>query len=299
MRLFHAAFAAAALFAATATFARTSDGIPEVDQVVAAEWAFAAETAQVGINRGFTHWSTSDAVVLMAGQARTARDAFPDGPRSADEPGLSWWPNWAGIAMSGDLGFTTGGVSTNGARTGHYFTIWKKQADGQWRWIYDGGSGASSDDVPDAATEPLVLTTASLGSASPEAAMAEVKAAEATLAAAARLDQATAHLAVLADDGRLYVTPRPPALGHAAFAEALAAWPATFDFGPAEGGGSSDAGDLVWTYGPAAWEGEGQARHGHYVRLWQKRPAGWALVFAQLIPAPVRPATPAPPPAGG
>lgn len=294
MPTFYAALAAAALFASPPVQTPDAGAAP----VIAAERAFAAETAEVGINRGFNRWSTPDAIVIGAGQVANVRVAHPDGPKPADEPALAWWPNWAGIARSGDLGFTTGGVSVDGARAGHYFTVWTKQADGQWLWVYDGGSGASSAEVPDATTEPLVLTAASVGSLSPDAAMAEVRAAEATLAAAARTDQAAAHLAVLADDGRLYVAPRPPALGHAAFAEALAAWPEAFDFGPAEGGGASDAGDLVWTYGRAAWEREGQARHGHYVRLWQKRPTGWALVFAQLIPAPVPPATPAPPPAG-
>ena len=78
-------------------------------------------------------------------------------------------------------------------------------------------------------------------------------------------------------------------------AEALPAWPATFEFGPAEGGGASEAGDLVWTYGAAAWVADDQPRRGHYVRLWQKQAAGWALVLANLIPGPAGP----PPPAGG
>ncbi|CAN5406974.1 hypothetical protein BH09PSE1_BH09PSE1_11250 [soil metagenome] len=303
--LLHVAFAAAV--ASSPAFAQAPDAAP----VVAAERAFAAETGEVGINRGFTRWSTPDAVVIGGGQAANVREAYPDRSKPADEPALAWWPNWAGIAKSGDLGFTTGGVSVNGARAGHYFTVWKKQPDGHWLWVYDGGSGASAADVPDAATEPLVLATAAIGSSSPEAAMAEVRAAEAALATAAGTGQAAAHLAVLADDGRLYVAPRPPAIGHTAFAEALAGWPATFDFGPTAGGGASDAGDLVWTYGPAAWERAGQPRHGQYVRLWQRRSSGWALVFAQLIPAPAPPAppaspappeppaTPAPPPAGG
>ena len=40
--------------------------------------------------------------------------------------------------------------------------------------------------------------------------------------------------------------PRPPAIGRDAFADALDAWPATFRFGPTEGGGQSRYGDLVW-----------------------------------------------------
>ncbi|MNE75183.1 hypothetical protein D3C80_1713160 [compost metagenome] len=122
-----------------------------------------------------------------------------------------------------------------------------------------------------------------------------MRAAETRLAEAARTDQKATHLAVLAEDGRLYVAPQPPAIGHAAMAAALDGWPARFDFGPTEGGGASRAGDLAWTYGSARWARDGAERRGHYVRLWRKGADGWALMFAQLIPAPVA----APPPVGG
>lgn len=118
-------------------------------------------------------------------------------------------------------------------------------------------------------------------------AMDAVREQEAALAAAAATDQKAAHLAMMADNGRLYVAPRPPAIGRDAFADALDGWPATFRFGPAEGGGASAYGDLVWTYGPAAWTtSEGHDRAGHYVRVWQRQEAGWKIVLAQLIPAP-------------
>lgn len=272
---------AAALLIASPALAQT----PDVAPVVAAERAFAADAPSMGIAGSFNKWSTPDAILIAGGQARRIGDVYPDGPRPADEPLLEWWPNFAGIARSGDLGFTTGGVAVNGQRTGHYFTIWQKQADGSWKWVYDGGSGASAAEVPGPDSEPVILPVAAQGSASPERAMIEVEAMEAELAAFAH-EQKAVHLRMLADNGRLYVAPLPPAIGREAFAGALAGWPAGFAFGPAEGGGSSQAGDLVWTYGGAAWTRDGQARSGHYVRLWQKQADGWRIVLAQLIPAP-------------
>lgn len=277
---------------------------PDPAPVVAAERGFAAETAQVGINRGFTRWSVPDALMISGGQASTVREAFPDRDKPADEPTLNWWPNFAGIARSGDLGFTTGGVEVAGRRTGHYFTVWKRQSDGTWKWVYDGGSGASAADVPGPASEPDILPASTVAPMPPERAMAEVRETERALAVAARSDQKAAHSSVISDDARLYVAPRPPAIGRAAIEQALDGWPGAFDFGPTEGGGSSDAGDMVWTWGAAAWMREGQARTGHYVRLWQRRPEPeglwvWKLVFAQLIPAPPPAATPPPPPAEG
>lgn len=256
--------------------------------IVAAERAFAADGLALGIDRSFHKWSTPDAILIGPNGVVRAHEAFP-GTSDPDPaaPALVWWPNWAGIARSGDMGFTTGGVEQAGARRGHYFTIWTRQADGSWKWVYDGGSGASSAEAPPATSEPDILPVATAGSASPEAAMAEVRAAEAALATAAATDQRAAHLAVLADDGRLYVAPRAPAIGRAAYAEALAGWPPVFTFGPTRGGGASEAGDMAWTWGEARWDGmDGAPRNGHYVRLWQKRPEGWRLAFAQLINTP-------------
>ncbi|NJC40680.1 ketosteroid isomerase-like protein [Brevundimonas alba] len=295
------------LFAAPAS-AQTPDAAP----VVAAERAFAADGRLLGIGGSFNKWSTPDAIVIGGGTAGRVSDAYPPGaPRPADEPLLEWWPNFAGIARSGDMGFTTGGVALNGQRTGHYFTIWQRQPDGSWKWVYDGGSGASAADVPGPDTEPVILPPGpellevayADGSTNPrprsERAMNEVREQEALLAAAAASDQKAAHLALLADNGRLYVAPRPPAIGREAFAEALSGWPSTFRFGPTDGGGASRYGDLVWTYGPAAWARDGQPRTGHYVRLWQRQEGGWKIVLAQLIPAPPPAPAPPPPPAGG
>jgi len=294
---------AAALTVAGPALAQAPDAAP----IVAAERAFAADAPVLGLTASFNKWAVPDAVMIGDGQVQTVHDVFPpEVPRPADEIRLEWWPNFAGISRSGDLGFTTGGVAVNGQRTGHYFTIWQKQADGSWRWVYDGGSGASAVDVPGPDSEPVILppgpellrVVTSLDGPPPPMdpgwAMTRVRADEAVLARAAATDQKAAHLAAMADNGRLYVAPRPPAIGRDAFADALDAWPATFRFGPTEGGGQSRYGDLVWTYGPAAWTRDGQERTGHYVRLWQRQEAGFRIVLAQLIPAP----PPAPPPAG-
>lgn len=282
-------------------FARPAQAQPaEASHIVAAERAFAADGLTMGVDGSFLKWSADDAVMISGGAPRLAHDILdPAAVFDPAAPSLVWWPNWAGISKSGDLGFTTGGVEVGGRRTGHYFTIWKRQANGSWKWVYDGGVGASAADVPGPETEPLLLPTSILESSSPNSAMSEVRTVEAVLAASALRDQKEAHLSLLAPDGRLYVAPLPPAVGAKAFPAALDAWPHSFEFSAPFGGGSSAAGDMVWTYGRALWTRDVAPRAGHYVHLWQKRSMGWVLVFAQIIsdppPAPVTP----PPPAAG
>lgn len=285
------ALTAVALFAATPAAAQTAARTADVAPVVAAERAFAADFPALGLAGSFRKWSTPDAIILAGGEARTSTQLFADGPatRQPGEPLIAWWPVFAGVSMSGDLGFTTGPAAQDGNPYGHYFTVWKRQADGQWRWVYDGGTAADPAGQPGPDSEPVILPVATVGSAGPAIALAEVEGAEASLAAMAASDQKRAHLEYLAADGRLYAAPRAPAIGAPDFPAALDAWPATFAFGAMMGGGSSDAGDLVWTYGAATWSRDGAPRHGHYVRIWQKRPEGWRIVLAQLIPAPPPP----------
>ena len=66
---------------------------------------------------------------------------------------LEWEPLFADVSGSGDLGYTVGRWtyrsldSTGAERTaqGHYVTIWKKQADGSWKYVFDTGT----DGVPE------------------------------------------------------------------------------------------------------------------------------------------------------
>ena len=63
-----------------------------------------------------------------------------------DKPGpvtLTWWPVRAEAAISGELGYTFGHWKFTQPDTtyyGNYLTIWKKHADGSWKWVYDGGT---------------------------------------------------------------------------------------------------------------------------------------------------------------
>jgi ketosteroid isomerase-like protein len=271
----------------------------DAEAVVAAERAFAADALATGLDASFLKWSTEDAVMIADGGARLAREVLnPHARFDRNAPSLVWWPNWAGISKSGDLGFTTGPVEVGGVRSGHYFTIWERQADGGWKWVYDGGVAADAVEAPGPEIAPDILPTSVLFSASPDAAMSEVRTVEAVLAASALRDQRQAHLSLLAPDGRLYAAPLAPAIGAEQFATTLGAWPHALELSPPFGGGASDAGDMVWTYGRALWTEDDAPGAGHYVHVWQKRTRGWVLVFAQIITDPPRRVSNvAPPPA--
>lgn len=281
---------AALLAASVATAAPSAD----VGEVVAAERAFAGAARTEGVNAAFLRYSAPDAI-LFKPKPELARAALKANPLPAVP--LEWWPAYAGIAASGDLGFTTGPyVVGTGERLGHgwYFTIWRRQPDGRWGWVLDHGP-PTRQAAPDGTGKQVAALPA--GRRSPAArAFGDVKSSEARLAAALAADARSALPRFLAADGRLMRAGPQPAVGSSAWGPLLAAGPERIDAAPL-GGAASAAGDLAFTYGTARWL-SGQARvEGHYVRIWQRRREGWKLIVDNMIPVP--PPPPARPGAGG
>jgi len=274
------AFAAATLLAAGA--GTKAAGPADPAPVIAAERAFAARAGVIGVAPSFLEFMTDDAIIFRPDPllARAVYGAAPPAKTPAEGgTRLDWWPNFAGLARSGDLGFTTGPATINGKPAGiFYFTVWSRQADGGWKWLYDGGVEADGAGAPGPEAKPLALPAGDGSPMAPAAAMDQVRAVEISLAARARSDTAAAYKAVLAADARVQGSKAAPATTPAAVARELATRARSIAFGPI-GGSASKAGDLAWTYGDARWE----TGRGHYVRVWQRRAGKWALVFDQII----------------
>jgi ketosteroid isomerase-like protein len=270
------AFLAAALAAACTTTSPSLGPTPSADPIVAAERAFAADAAARGWVAAFRASVAADGIVLRP-DIVSAPAVFA-GLEDDAERGLQWWPAFAGVARSGDFGFTTGPAIWGGGTQvrGHYFTIWRRQSDGTWKWIFDGG--VDVDDANPIGRQAVVptLPVAARGAGSAEAAMAQVAEVE-------RLIQSPADLAAhLAPDVRVNRSGAAPAIGRDA-ALAVIEEPAQIAYAPLRAEAST-AGDLVFTLGEARWTADGVERRGHYARLWQLRAAGWRIVFDEILP---------------
>lgn len=285
-RLFVSRSAAALVFASFTTAAAPSVSVSEV---VEAERSFARMAQEKGITPAFRTF-IADKGVIFGPDPQLGKPQLLSRP---DQPGsLKWWPIYAGIAASGDLGFTTGPyVLDAGDRKGygHYFTVWQKQPDGSWRWLLDHGpqTGEAAPEGPEAPVAALPVGQVRKG-ASATSAWTEVLAAEAALAKGLATDAKAALLGVMSDDARLMRTGSQPAMGRAAYTPALGKGPQTLVVHNL-GGLASQAGDLAYTYGDAKWQRDGKDRRGHYVRIWQRRGDGWKVVVDELIPVPPPP----------
>jgi len=149
-----------AVLAACAPTSSPPDPADVKASLIAADLAFAAATASNGLEGWMAAFDstaiqmepdlpfTPGLASIRAGMAQ----AFADTTWR-----LTWEPTMAFASQAGDLGYTLGTwrstrVNAAGAgqvTTGKYMTVWRKQADGGWKVVFDGGN-------PD--TAPIVTT---------------------------------------------------------------------------------------------------------------------------------------------
>jgi ketosteroid isomerase-like protein len=117
-------------------------------QLFALEARFAKDVLERG-GPAFADWFAEDGVALgngaapLIGKVAIVKDARWD-PQQYQ---LTWTPTEAVMGPSGDMGYTWGhfeghGKDANGnpvTTSGRYMTVWRKQADGDWKVVLDAG----------------------------------------------------------------------------------------------------------------------------------------------------------------
>ncbi len=102
-------------------------------------------------SQGYISYYADDAVELPNGDAiLQGKENIAKTMKFLDDPGnhLTWAPVGAGMAASGDLGYTYGTYEFTSKDKdgkpvvdhGKYATIWKKQKDGSWKVALDMGN---------------------------------------------------------------------------------------------------------------------------------------------------------------
>lgn len=117
---------------------------------------FAAMSLKQGQAEAFLQFMADDVVIYpQQGFPVEGRKAFEEITRSvpSSEGTLEWEPYYADVATSGDLGYTLGkyklktpGKQGEDIKYGYYCTIWKKQTDGTWKFVFDGGNESPPHD---------------------------------------------------------------------------------------------------------------------------------------------------------
>jgi len=112
-------------------------------EVEAREIAFAKTMADRDLD-AFLSFVSSEAVFFNGNEPLRGRDAiergwarFFEGP---DAP-FSWHPDVVQVLESGGLALSSGPVrGPSGEEIGSFNSVWRKDADGRWRVVFDKGS---------------------------------------------------------------------------------------------------------------------------------------------------------------
>ncbi|NIO48353.1 MAG: DUF4440 domain-containing protein [Candidatus Aminicenantes bacterium] len=121
----------------------------EQEALLQTDMEFAQTSVEQGAAEAFYQYMTDDALQLPNNaEPVLGKNLIRESMQKAPEVLLTWKPQKAEIAQSGDLGYTWGiyevrwygPTSEENIRYGKYLNIWKKQADGKWKVAVDMGN---------------------------------------------------------------------------------------------------------------------------------------------------------------
>lgn len=252
------------------------------DGMIAAERAFAKRASDTGVRDAFLAYLAPEAITFTPspGNGRERIERRPPPPPGAP-PRLSlrWAPTYGGVSAAGDMGYSTGpfvmrladkGVDEHGL----FFSVWKKQPNGEWLVVLDFGV-----DTPGPA-EPLDAPVARAPRLTPIAPptghddVADLRALDASLALGMGNTGPTTWFAPHARVLRSGVMPRVDAAAVRTFWAGFERYRTTPTFGAI-----SASRDFGYTYGTYESSTRGVAENGHYTRVWARGDNGaWTIV---------------------
>ncbi|HWF89890.1 MAG TPA: nuclear transport factor 2 family protein [Pyrinomonadaceae bacterium] len=269
-----------------------AQGQSAVNDMVKTEQSFSAMAEDKSIREAFMAFIADDGLLFRPGAVNGKQWMIEHPvPASDKNPLLAWQPAFAGMSLSGDLGFTTGPWEFKADRTdptpsgyGDFVTVWKKQADGSWKFVVDLGISHPQSGGPLTLWQPPAPDPNKKTSFKPvdeSTALGALLERDRNYASAQRKQALAAVFPVYAGrDVRLYRPNNLPYVGVQAATEALATPKGRIKWKPI-GGDVSLAGDLGYTHGTyeVTDDTKNVIEKGSYVRIWKKRNGMWRIVM--------------------
>ena len=279
------------LLLSTSIFAQEPDSSSALFSMKEAEQNFAKASVMYGRNAAFVD-NFAEESVLFTGKWITSGKQF-----SKDQKGspivLKWEPEYMDIADSRDFGISTGPWEVQEYRpgtpplsTGYSLTVWKRQADGTWKVILDGGGTTPlkkdqkhSFSFPVGADKPVLNSSMlNTGLLSKELIDRDNQFLQDWINS--RLP--STYNSFLAPNSRMQFSGHLPTTN----ADTINYLISHFDknlLWKTSGSGAATSGDMGFTYGLLETQGNPEVAKGHYVRIWKKQPgANWKIVLEMM-----------------
>ena len=245
-----------------------------LDEMIAAEKNFAAYSVAHSTKEAFLQFIDTGAVMFEKGEPV---NGFQLWTKKEKRPGvLRWRPRYAEIAASGDFGYTAGPwtfqpvtITDSIVANGYFFTVWKKNKDGVWKFILDVGTDAGP-----MLNETDVLKIIKEKGRNTEASLLD---AENKFIRLYKTDTAKAYADFLSD--KTVIAKEKTGLLNSInqWRPTPAAIPGKIEF-TIQGKGIAPGGDLGYVYGNAVLNGKKET----YLRIWRHELTGWKIALQMI-----------------
>ena len=260
---------------------------PSLAKMADTERAFAKRAAEVGVRDSFLEYFADESVSFEPdpGPARERLKQRPAPPAGAPRGKLLWEPRFGDVAASGDLGYLTGPVEqvspTGKVAYFNYFSVWKKQANGEYRVILDTGVDQPAKPAFAAGLTRSPAASTYKGGDTKAAAEASLLAADKAFSAAIAKDPAAAYAATMHPAGRFHRGGTPSITSSADAVKWLKQQVKSMTSEPLKSETAASR-DLGYTWGKFTEN----ALAGYYLRLWTRKADGtWQVVADITEPA--------------
>ena len=248
-----------------------------IDGLINAEKEFASYSVTHNMKDAFLHFLDSTGIVFNKSQPVNGIEWWS----KKETPGgiLNWHPQFAEIAASGNLGYTTGPwtfqpktVADSVVATGQYTTVWHLDKNGEWKFLIDLGVS----NLPSTDSAEVIKIDAAKITTNPIDLLSMVKTEEAFIGAY-KENTPGVYRQFLSQQSILNRNSSLPATTAAEQSKIIEATPQEIRFA-INGSGISKSGDLGFVYGTITLNDKKE----NYLRIWRKEKEGWKIAVEVL-----------------
>jgi ketosteroid isomerase-like protein len=278
-------------FFASSVMAQEPDSSSALFSMRETERNFARASAAIGRNAAFTEYFAEKSVLFTGKWINNGKQFSKES--KASPVVLKWEPEYMDISDSRDFGISTGPWEVQEYRpntaplaTGYFLTVWKKQSDGTWMVILDGGSE----------TPPLTNSRHSFSfPAGADKAVKDPKVINIDISSKELSERekqiqerwkesplSSTYSLFLAPKARVQYSRHLPTTSPDTINALVRGLDKTMLW-TTNGAGAASSGDLGFTYGLLQTQGDSVKVKGHYVRIWRKQPGSdWMIVLEMM-----------------
>ena len=118
------------------TLAR-APGQAQPSEIVATELAFARMAREKGQWTAFSEYAADNALIFGLNGGIEAKPWLAKQQNPAEA--VQWQPHFVWMSCDGTQAVTQGGFHEPGGEHGTFYTVWSRQRDGQYRYVFDFG----------------------------------------------------------------------------------------------------------------------------------------------------------------